>query len=84
MEDKQDKKIDSKGEVETDVKFSFFTNAVRVRYNETEFLIEFFQLPEKEENFVDSIRVYVTAQNFKSFSKLFKEMWDEYETKFKK
>ena len=61
---------------------SFYTNGVRVTYSDTEFSIDFFQQPKNENNNFRGMRIYITPQNLKLFTKVFQEQLNNHEKKF--
>lgn len=63
---------------------SYYTNAVRITYNQYEYYMDLIQFPTKDNGQVDSIRVYLNPINFKHFTNLFVEMLKKYEEQFGK
>ncbi len=75
-----------KKEDETNIntKYSFYSNGISINYTKNEMMLEFFQQPEKIDDTVDGVRIYLLPESLKVFSELIQDFIKKYEKDFGK
>ena len=67
-----------------DIKYSFYTNGVGTAFNENEIIIEFVQLPTRDDGKIDTVRIFMQPHRFKRNIEIFTRTVNDYEKQYGK
>lgn len=65
-----------------EIRETIYSNAVKISFSEIEVCLEYAILPPKENNKIESIRIFIHPKNFKLFLDLFNEQFKRYQEAF--
>ncbi len=64
------------------IKESFYSNGLRMQVSNFECILDFFQIPKKDDGTTEALRIFVTPVNLKFITQLMVEQLERYEKEF--
>ena len=61
---------------------TFYSNGLKILGSQYEFVLDFIELPPKDNELLEGIRIYINPINFKLFTELFNEQLKKHEKQF--